>query len=255
MLEYAIHGHGPTRAIALHGLFGDQRSFQPILAAIDPESWSIALLDIRGYGRSAAIGGPFTMATIASDAIEIADHLGWDNFAVIGHSMGGKAALRLAIDAPTRVDRLVGIAPIWAGRLSFDAEQLAFFRSSVERVEAREAIIARSTGNRLPAFWCKRMAEISSKSSSRSAYAGYLESFVHEDFEAAAAALNQEVLIMAGARDNANVEMARTHWKPKLRHAELVVLQDCGHWPIHEAPLHVAALLEQFLSKTRSTTA
>ena len=226
-----------------------------MLAAIDPEIWSIVLPDIRGYGGSAAIGGPFTMATIASDAIEIADHLGWDNFAAIGHSMGGKAALRLAIDAPTRVDRIVGIAPIWAGRLSFDAEHLAFFRSSIESVEAREAIIARSTGNRLPRFWCRRMAELSSGNSSRSAYAGYLESFVHDDFEAAAAVLNQEVLIMAGARDNANVEMVRTHWQPKLRHAELVVLQDCGHWPIHEAPLLVAALLEQFLTKIRPTTA
>ena len=80
------------------------------------------------------------------------------------------------------------------------------------------------------------------------AYSGYLESLVHDDFEADVTGLGQSVLVIAGAKDIGNVEAARTHWQPKLRSAELVVLEDCGHWPVHEAPLLVAALVESFLT-------
>jgi len=219
-----------------------------MLAAIDPERWSIVLPDIRGYGGSAAIGGPFNLATVASDVLEIADYLGWARFSLIGHSMGGKASLRIAVDAPTRVDRIVGISPIWAGAVPLKAEQLAYFRSSVERIEVRAAIIAQTTGNRLPQFWCQRAAQTSSANSRPEAYAGYLESLVFDEFEADAKGLDQQILVVVGDRDTANLEMARANWQPKLRHVELVILKDCGHWAIREMPLFTAALVGEFLS-------
>jgi pimeloyl-ACP methyl ester carboxylesterase len=126
---------------------------------------------------------------------------------------------------------------------------LAHFRSSVERIDARAAIIAQTTGNRLPQFWCQKAAQISSENSRPEAYAGYLESLVFDDFEVDAKRLDQKILVAVGRRDTANLEMARANWQPKLRHVELVVLQDCGHWPIQEMPLFTAALIEEFLSK------
>jgi esterase len=231
-------------------LFTDGKGYDRMLAAIDPRRWSIVLPDMRGYGGSAAISGPFNVVTIASDVLKIADYLGWERFSLIGHSMGGKASLRVAVDAPTRIDRIVGISPIWAGVVPVNAEQLARFRSSVERIDARAAIIAQTTGNRLPQFWCEQAAQTSSENSRPEAYAGYLESLIFDDFEVDAKRLDQKILVAVGGRDTVNLEMARANWQPKLRHVELVVLQDCGHWPIQEMPLFTAALIEEFLSKT-----
>jgi esterase len=255
MLSYAVHGSGPSRVIALHGLFTDGRGYDLMLAAIDPRRWTIMLPDIRGYGGSAAIGGPFDVATVASDVLGIVDHLGWERFSLIGHSMGGKASLRIAVDAPTRIDRIVGISPIWAGAVPFKAEQLAYFRSSVERIEARATIIAQTTGNRLPAFWCQRAAQASSENSRREAYAGYLESLVFDDFELDAKELDQKILVLVGDQDKANLEMARANWQPKLRHSALTVLKDCGHWSIQEMPLFTAALVTEFLSESGQSSA
>lgn len=78
-------------AIALHGLFDTRQSFQPLMAGLDPDLWSIALPDLRGYGESADFAGPFSMETVASDAQEMADHLGWEKFSVIGHSICGSS--------------------------------------------------------------------------------------------------------------------------------------------------------------------
>lgn len=115
-----------------------------------------------------------------------------------------------------------------------NAEQLAHFRSSVEQIEARAPIIAQTTGNRLPHFWCQQTAQTSSENSRPEAYAGYLESLVFDHFEVDAKRLDQK---------------ARANWQPKLRNVELIVLQDCGHWSIQEMPLFTAALVEEFLSK------
>ena len=45
---------------------------------------------MRGYGLSKEMEGPFDIATVAEDAADLVDHLNWDTFAVIGHSMGGR---------------------------------------------------------------------------------------------------------------------------------------------------------------------
>jgi hypothetical protein len=47
MIAYRIHGHGPVKALALHGLFGGGQSFAPMLAGIGPDKWSLAMPDLR----------------------------------------------------------------------------------------------------------------------------------------------------------------------------------------------------------------
>ena len=248
MIAYQVHGQGPARALALHGLFGGGQSFAPMLAGIDPSKWTLAMPDLRGYAHSCDAGGPYNVSTAAEDVLAVADELGWQKFALIGHSMGGKIALRVACLAQSRVTRLAGLSPLWAAAVPFGADALAFFRSSVDSVEARQAIIAQSTGHRLPTAWCQTMAQISAAGSRYEAYAGYLESFVHDDFSDAANALNVDALLVSGARDSDASRVQRDGWRNGLRRVETVVLEECGHWAIHELPLLTAAILESFVT-------
>jgi 3-oxoadipate enol-lactonase len=70
------------------------------------EHFDVASYDHRGLGRSDAPDEPVTMADFASDALELADALGWETFAVLGVSFGGMVAQHLAVLAPSRVRRL-----------------------------------------------------------------------------------------------------------------------------------------------------
>jgi len=76
---------------------------------IDAGSFTYVLMDQRGYGDSRTADGACTVEEIAADAIVLADSLGWENFSVVGHSMGGKVAQRLVADAPERVTALAGV--------------------------------------------------------------------------------------------------------------------------------------------------
>ncbi|MGH7104611.1 MAG: alpha/beta fold hydrolase [Acetobacteraceae bacterium] len=151
--------------------------------------------------------------------------------------------------APSRVTRLAGLSALWAAGVPFGADALTFFRSSVDSVEARQAIISQSTGHRLPVAWYQTMAQASATGSRPEAYAGYLEAFVHDDFAAAASALEVDALLVSGTWDSDGSRVQRDRWQNGMRRLETVVLKECGHWAIHEAPLLTAAVLEGFLER------
>lgn len=67
----------------------------------------VITFDPRGCGRSSAPDGVYTMEQMACDVAALLEHLGIDSAHVLGHSMGGRIALALALDFPGRVRSLI----------------------------------------------------------------------------------------------------------------------------------------------------
>jgi pimeloyl-ACP methyl ester carboxylesterase len=243
------YGNGPVRVVFIHGWFGDAHDFDAMFAAIDPTVFSFACVEYRGYGSRKGETGPFDVAIIAKDAVALADRLGWDRFSVVGHSMGGKAAFKVAAEVPRRVERLCGVAPVWAGRSPFDEKTIGMFRSAKSAAPSRQGIIANTTGGRLPPIWAKRVAEHSMKISDEEAFAAYFESWALEDLSAQADAVSMETLVIVGAHDRGvSPDVANATWIARLANAKLVVLPDSGHYPANECPLILAAHVTNFLA-------
>ena len=83
------------------------RGVAPILA----QTCTVVCADLRGYGRSgcppsAANHAPYAKRAMARDMIAVMEHLGFETFSVVGHDRGGRVAYRLALDHPSRVERL-----------------------------------------------------------------------------------------------------------------------------------------------------
>ncbi|WP_176593762.1 alpha/beta fold hydrolase [Sphingobium sp. EM0848] len=249
VIGHALRGRGPRHLLALHGWFGDHRSFDPLLPHFSEDDWSLALMDQRGYGLSGDRAGPYDVATIAADALALADHLGWDSFAVAGHSMGGKAALRVAAEAPGRVEALVGIAPVWAGAAPFDADALALFRSAARDNGAREMIIRHSTSDRLSDALYADLVRDSERTASIEAFAAYFESWALDDFTALADGLPVPAQVIVGRFDQAiTAELVDATWRRHLPSCDLLVLENAGHYPMQEDPSALAAAMIGFLS-------
>lgn len=73
-------GTGPVRVIVLHDWFGTSANWGSVLDYFDPEAFSYAFLDYRGYGDRRDVAGRHTVPEIADDVLALADEIGWDTF-------------------------------------------------------------------------------------------------------------------------------------------------------------------------------
>lgn len=94
----------------LHGWLDNAAAFIPMLPLmykqLGPDSELVAV-DMAGHGRSDHREGCYVLTDYAADALLIADALGWDRFSLVGHSLGGLAAVVAAGTQPERIVRLI----------------------------------------------------------------------------------------------------------------------------------------------------
>jgi haloacetate dehalogenase len=96
--------------LMLHGFPRTHRTWERLIAHFDGRFKTVAP-DRRGYGDSDRAEDPSTYdnATMASDALGLLDHLGIEEFMVVGHDKGAPAARRVALDNPDRARGLIVI--------------------------------------------------------------------------------------------------------------------------------------------------
>lgn len=105
-----LGGEGPPLVI-LHGLYGSSRNWTTAGRRF-AERYQVLALDLRNHGDSPH-APDMSYSMLAADVGETLDDLGLGRVSLLGHSLGGKTAMRFACDAPERVTHLLvaDIAP------------------------------------------------------------------------------------------------------------------------------------------------
>jgi pimeloyl-ACP methyl ester carboxylesterase len=98
---------GRNLAVAVHGLGGSARNWDPIAARLDRQ---VLAIDLPGFGRSTPRPGDQIEAQVGA-VVEIIDTLGADSVTLIGNSMGGLVCELVAAERPDVVAGMVLIAP------------------------------------------------------------------------------------------------------------------------------------------------
>lgn len=121
-----LGGAGSPALIVLHGLLGSSRNWQSAGSALAARGPRVIALDLRNHGESPwadACGH----AEMAGDVAAWIERSGLAPVHLLGHSLGGKVAMRLAAERPELVARLtvVDIAPReYPGRLRLEFEAM-----------------------------------------------------------------------------------------------------------------------------------
>ena len=103
-------GDGDRLVVASHGITANHLSWQRIAELVVERSdgaVTVAAVDHRGRGGSAATPGPFGLTAHADDLVAVVQHLGRSSAVVAGHSMGAFVAALAAERDTDRVERLV----------------------------------------------------------------------------------------------------------------------------------------------------
>lgn len=100
---------GPANSdtiVFIHGLGSSQHTFNRVAAEL-ARKYSVLIYDQRGHGRTAARGDDYSTALLARDLKGLHDHLGLGKVHIVGHSLGGRTAVRYASMFPDDVQSLV----------------------------------------------------------------------------------------------------------------------------------------------------
>lgn len=92
--------------LAIHGITSTSRTWLAVARELGDRAAVIAV-DLRGRGHSHELPPPFGLDAHVRDVIAVLDHLGLQDAAVTGHSLGAYVAARVATAHPDRVERLV----------------------------------------------------------------------------------------------------------------------------------------------------
>jgi pimeloyl-ACP methyl ester carboxylesterase len=236
--------------VLLHGLFGRGQNFGGLARRLATK-FRVVSMDLRNHGASAHAFG-MDYVTLAGDVMATLSALSIAQAALLGHSMGGKAAMAAALMSPSRVLRLLvaDIAPVAYrhGNAAIVAALRAVpLRAGMTRGEADAALAGAVPDAAMRAFlltnlqlgsapfWRIGLAEIA-------AAVGDLQGW-----PAVAGAYPGPALFVRGERSDyvgAAEAAAITALFPQAR---LVTIADAGHWVHADQPQAFADLVEAFL--------
>src|SRR5829696_2659167 len=104
-LAYDVRGLSGPPVLLIQGVGVHGDGWLPQTEALAPK-FRCVTVDNRGMGRSVPAGGPITVEQMAEDVLAVLDAEKIETAHVVGHSLGGLVALRIALEARARVKSL-----------------------------------------------------------------------------------------------------------------------------------------------------
>jgi len=255
-------GAGGRPLLLVHGYTGARSDFDMALAGLADAGWHAVAPDLRGHGGSShpRSEDDYSLDLFADDLLALADALGFERFAILGHSMGGMITQLLVLRAPHRVDAVV-LMDTSHGPLPLEPElvELGVAVARSDGIGAVADFLAENPDGPLdnPAYR-RKLAEDPSyadygdrnvRASSAAMFAALLAEIPQQpDRLGALASVTVPVLVIVGEEDAPFLEDSR-RMTDTIPGARLAVIPDGGHSPQFEAPDAWWAALSGFLAE------
>ena len=250
MLYFRSQGQGDP-LVMIHGLFGSMENLGTIAKQL-ADTFTVFSIDLPNHGRSPH-SGEMSLTTMMEDVCAWMDSQGLTRAHFLGHSLGGKTAMELALSHPERVQKLVvlDIAPVhypphhnevFAGLLSIEPDSLG------SRQEADQLLMPHVPETAVRSFLLKNLVREE---------AGFRWRMnvpvIHRRYgdlireNRADKQFNGPVLFLKGGDSNYIGEEYRADIINRFPAAQVKIVAGTGHWLHAEKPELVALLSKKFL--------
>ncbi|AOA57913.1 3-oxoadipate enol-lactonase [Acinetobacter larvae] len=202
-IHYQVFGDPNKPALVFSNSLGTALSMWQAQIDFFQHNYYVICYDNRGHGQSSAPTGPYQLAQLGQDVIALLDHLGIQRAHFCGISMGGLIGQWLAIDAPTRFDRVI----ICNSAAKVGQTQAWLERATAVRRDGLAAIAATAASRWFrPAFIAQHPTSVQDLAAQLAAgsaegYASCCEALAAADLRQQIQQITTPVLIIAGQYD------------------------------------------------------
>ena len=256
MLFSKIYGEGnPRKILLLHGLFGMGDNWATLARQWEELGLEIHVLDMPNHGRS-----PWTDSLAYEDMVDDIDayveEKNLSSFVLLGHSLGGKTAMMFATLRPERVEKLivVDIAPKYYPihhHSIIDALQNLDTETLQSRNQAEEELAIEISDAGIRQFLLKSLYRTDE---GNYAFRFHLD-LIAEQIERVGEALPEiaysdvEALFLYGKKSNYLIPEQDTDLiKKHFPNAQLLCVENAGHWVHAEQPQKVYEAVREFIA-------
>jgi pimeloyl-ACP methyl ester carboxylesterase len=261
-LRYLVGGDGEP-IVLVHGLGGAAANWLALAPLLLPR-WRLLVPELPGHGGSAQLHAAPSLNVYADRLGALLEHERLASAAVVGHSLGGAIALRLAIRRPDAVRALVlaGAAGISSGSRNAryaltvtgivkPGRKLAPYRRRIARSNVLKRLVFGRWGAADPEALPAELVEAFLSGPARHTdTVSAAKALVRDDPRADLDRVRCPSLVLWGARDT-QLPVADAFDYARRLHARLRVIADCGHLLIGERPVACADAIEDFLTDSR----
>jgi pimeloyl-ACP methyl ester carboxylesterase len=253
-LFFRQYGQG-FPVIILHGLYGlsdNWVSFGRRLAA----DFSVFIPDLRNHGQSPH-STVFDFASMEEDIMEFLDDREFREAVLIGHSMGGKVSMRVALDYPERVSKLV-VVDIGLRRVTGNREHLNLIEAmqSVDftrvrsRSDVEKQLVPRIPDQRLRQFLMKNVYWRTPSALDWRLNLAAVGKNILNMFEGVEgdSVFDKPVLLIRGGLSGYVPDEEITEIKKRFPRAQVTTLASASHWVHADAPGEFYERVSTFLS-------
>lgn len=252
-LNYKTFGQGDP-IIILHGLFGTLDNWQTIAKQL-AEQYSVFIIDQRNHGRS-----PHTedhsYQLMADDLFEFMSNHWIYGAHVIGHSMGGKTAMKFALEYPEQVNKLIVVdMGIKANEGGHETIFEAMFDLDLDHLESR-TIADEQLKTRIDEYGTRQFLL---KNLTRKKKGGYEWKMnlpvLHQNYAEILSAIegnstfDHPTLFLRGGKSDYILDEDFEDIQSLFPDSQLATIQEAGHWVHAEAPKQFMEVVLDFLNR------
>lgn len=253
-LHYTSKGSGRPLLI-LHGLFGSSKNWQTH-ASQYAEQFQVVNVDLRNHGQSFH-HAEMNYAVMADDVAALIEHLELGPCQLLGHSMGGKVAMTLALRQRELVDRLV-IADIAPMAYFHDYDDLLepimalSLQDLQSRAQADQLLRSNIPEDQLRAFLLQNLVRQDEKWQWRvnwSAIKANMRELTGFDSDGEDWRIDIPTVFIRGALSDYIGEAETALISAHFSQAEIITLKAAGHWLHAEQPAAFSEQVMKYLNR------
>jgi len=245
-VNYKIAGEGPA-VLILHGWGGSSDSWEQVQRLLVGKKYRVIIPDFPGFGKSITPPEPWGIREYTDFILKFTEKLKLNEFYLIGHSFGGRIAIKFIGEQPEKVKSLIlcasaGIRPkpglktlaiFWLakiGNVLFSSKHSARFRDGAR--------------NRFYSFLRKK-----DYVKAQGVMKETVKRVINEDLLPDLSRIKTKTLIVWGKNDKMVPLKYAYIFKEKISGSKLEVMSKVGHSPHLEEPEKLAGLILKFLKE------